>query len=196
MLVKESFQLQGSVDTVWRFLCDVDMLAQCLPGVELTNRLGPNEYQGRMVVTFGPTKVRWLGNAEIAHDDATKSIHIVAKGQDDRKQSNAKATVDVAVLASPGGSLITTEAQFEIAGMLGSVASTGGPPIVRAILKDFERNLTSVMTATESTSEEAAGRVTAPAAGSRSKPSSISGARLLWLTLVAAARRSFHRRRT
>ena len=46
MLISKSFDVDQPVDKVWTFFDDIPMVAACIPGADLTNEVGEDEYEG------------------------------------------------------------------------------------------------------------------------------------------------------
>ena len=63
MLMKNTFDVPQPVDTVWEFFEDIPQVAACLPGAELTEVIGEDDYKGRVAVRMGPVKLRFDGTA-------------------------------------------------------------------------------------------------------------------------------------
>ena len=47
MLLKNTFDVPQPVDAVWEFFEDIPQVAACLPGAELTEDIGEDEYNGQ-----------------------------------------------------------------------------------------------------------------------------------------------------
>jgi aerobic-type carbon monoxide dehydrogenase small subunit (CoxS/CutS family) len=56
LTVQVTRQLSSPVDDVWAVMDDVDRLARCLPGAEMTADLGDDRYRGRAKVSLGPVR--------------------------------------------------------------------------------------------------------------------------------------------
>jgi len=91
--------LEVPFEQVWRVLDDVELLARCLPGAELTEDLGDGYYAGRARVAVGPIKLAFRGVARIVeHDRATGRLRVLAQGRD---TGGAQTQADITLLASP-----------------------------------------------------------------------------------------------
>ena len=58
MLVSNEFEVSQPVDKVWEFFEDVPQVAACLPGAELTDDLGDDEYAGTVEPADGAGQAR------------------------------------------------------------------------------------------------------------------------------------------
>ena len=66
MMVKSDFNVPYPVDRVWEFFSDIPQVAACLPGAELTDQVGPEQYLGKVAIRMGPIKMAFAGQA--VHD--------------------------------------------------------------------------------------------------------------------------------
>ena len=81
MLVSNEFEVSQPVDKVWEFFQDVPGVAACLPGAELTDDLGDDEYAGTVNLRMGPVKLEFAGKAHVAErDEAAKRLVLDASG--------------------------------------------------------------------------------------------------------------------
>ncbi|WP_344056955.1 SRPBCC domain-containing protein, partial [Sphaerisporangium rubeum] len=94
MDLKESFEVEAPASLAWSLLRDPVTVAECFPGARLGSVDG-DVYAGSIVVKFGPTTVAFQGQAEIAYDDADRTVTINARGRDGRGATRASAAVTV-----------------------------------------------------------------------------------------------------
>jgi uncharacterized protein len=186
MRVDEEFVVPGDPDRVWELVQDMDVIAACMPGAELTGQSGDGKYTGTITVAFGPTKVQWRGELGLVADEAQRAVQVEGRGKDQRGQSQAKASVDLQLKSAVDGARLLLRSDVEIAGVLAAFAKTGGEPILRSILDDFRENFIAYVGA------QASGAATtqdfvAPRAGS------ISVLRHVWRAFTEWFRRVFKR---
>src|ERR1700758_2594153 len=55
MKLEQSFEVKAPLDRVWDALIDVERVAPCLPGAEVTGRNEDGSYDGSFKVKIGPT---------------------------------------------------------------------------------------------------------------------------------------------
>jgi carbon monoxide dehydrogenase subunit G len=55
MKLEQSFEVSAPLDRVWEALVDVERVAPCLPGAEVTGRNDDGSYDGTFKVKIGPT---------------------------------------------------------------------------------------------------------------------------------------------
>ena len=55
MKLEHTFQVNAPLETVWKRLIDVEQVAPCLPGAEITEAGEDGSYRGTFSVRLGPT---------------------------------------------------------------------------------------------------------------------------------------------
>jgi carbon monoxide dehydrogenase subunit G len=93
MKLEHSFEVEAPLERVWETLIDVERVAPCLPGAEIT---GSSEgvYEGNFTVKLGPTTAAYAGKLELTEvDEAAHRVTMSANGRDKRGQGSAKATI-------------------------------------------------------------------------------------------------------
>lgn len=123
MEIKNSFDVPVGVDEAWKLLTDVERVAQCMPGAELTDVGDDGTYKGKIKVKVGPINLSFSGEASFEELDQTaKRMVLKAQGREVRGRGAAQASV-VSQLSGNGGSTevaITTDLQLS-----GAVAQYG-----------------------------------------------------------------------
>ena len=72
MNLEQSFTVAAPVEQVWAALIDVERVAPCLPGAEITGKDDDGNYQGTFVVKLGPTTANYRGGLKMESlDEAT-----------------------------------------------------------------------------------------------------------------------------
>jgi carbon monoxide dehydrogenase subunit G len=95
------FTVGVPVDEAWKVLNDLERIAPCMPGAQLTEVEG-DEYRGIVKVKVGPITAQYKGVATFQErDEAAHRAVIKAEGRDTRGQGNASALV-TALLEADG----------------------------------------------------------------------------------------------
>ncbi len=94
MKLEQSFKVEAPLDQVWEALIDVERVAPCLPGAEVTEAGEDGTYRGNFTVKLGPTTAAYRGELKMESvDEASRRVTMRASGQDKRGQGSAKATI-------------------------------------------------------------------------------------------------------
>ena len=143
-LVNE-FLLNAPRDSVWQGLTNPEVAAPCMPGTQLTERIGEFGFKATVSLKVGPVKLQFLGEGELMNLAADQSYgEVVAKGSDNKGRGSFKAEMKFRLSEE---SATQTKVQVETELILtGSVAQYGrGVGIVKEIASqltsEFTRNL-------------------------------------------------------
>jgi carbon monoxide dehydrogenase subunit G len=133
MELDNEFDVDVPVEEAWRILTDLELVAPCMPGAQLTEVEG-NEFRGLVKVKCGPISAQYEGTARFTErDDVAHRAVLDAKGRETRGQGNANAQI-VAELASQGtGTHVSVHTDLTIAGKLAQFG--------RGALADVSTNL-------------------------------------------------------
>jgi carbon monoxide dehydrogenase subunit G len=164
MKLEQEFDVKAPVQTVWETLIDVERVAPCLPGAEIT---GSEEgvYHGTFVVKVGPTTASYRGQLEMQSlDEASRTATMKARGQDKRGQGSANATIVSTLSEIPEGTHVEVITDFTITGALARFGRGGMmQDIANRLLRDFAACLEKRLGAGDEVAAAPASEAAAPA---------------------------------
>jgi carbon monoxide dehydrogenase subunit G len=164
MKLEQSFTVQAPIATVWAALVDVQRVAPCLPGAQITEAGDDGSYKGTFTVKLGPTTAAYNGSLKMEEiDEAAHRATMSAKGTDKRGQGGATATI-VSTMAQEdgGGTRVDVVTDFSITGRLARFGRSGMiEDISNRLLRDFASCLQAQLEG-----DQASGGAGAPAQGS------------------------------
>jgi uncharacterized protein len=137
--LEQSFEVRAPVDRVWETLIDVERVAPCLPGAEITEAGADGTYRGTFSVRLGPTTAAYRGALDMEQlDEAARRVVMRASGQDKRGQGSAKATI-VSTMHEEGElTRVDVETDFTITGRLARFGRGGMiQDISNRLLREF-----------------------------------------------------------
>ena len=125
--LEQSFDVDAPLDQVWSALIDVQRVAPCLPGAEITERRDDGSYAGNFSVKIGPTSASYRGSITIEQaDEASRTARMLANGSDKRGQGGAKATIVSTLTDAPGGGTrVQVVTDYSITGRLAAFGRGG-----------------------------------------------------------------------
>jgi uncharacterized protein len=139
MKLEHKFEVSAPLETVWKRLIDVEQVAPCLPGAEITDVGDDGSYRGTFSVRLGPTTASYRG--ELAMDEVDEAAHRVvmrASGQDKRGQGSAKASIVSQMSEEAGVTTVAVETDFTLTGRLASFGRGGMiKDVSNRLLRDF-----------------------------------------------------------
>lgn len=132
MEITQRFVVQHPVETVWNSLADVQLVAECMPGAELTDALGDDRYRGRIKVKLGPIAAAFAGEVTVTRNQADWSGTVEGKGNDKLSGSRVQSTMRYALSPANDGRETAVEIKADVA-LSGSLAQFGRSSIINDI---------------------------------------------------------------
>ena len=117
MLITQSFDVDQPVDQVWSFFDDIPLVAACIPGADLTNKVSDDEFQGDVTISAGPVKLEFAGVVKVAtRDDAKKVLVLDAAGADKKGRGAASTMLTIALQPLGGATKVNISMDLTISG--------------------------------------------------------------------------------
>jgi uncharacterized protein len=143
MELVHEFSVPVPVEQAWQVLTDVERIAPCLPGAELTGVDG-DAYRGQVKIKVGPITAQYRGTASFTEkDEAQHRVVLKASGRDTRGQGNASATVTAQMAAADGGTTVSIVTDLSISGRVAQFGRGVMGDVSARLLEQFVRNLES-----------------------------------------------------
>ncbi|MFG3643831.1 SRPBCC family protein [Micromonospora sp. NPDC047762] len=147
MKITNEFAVTVPIDRAWAVLTDLEGLAPCLPGAQLTDVDG-DVYQGRVRVKVGPVVSEFAGTARfVEKDDAAYRGVIDAKGRDARSTGTASALVTAHLRPDGDRTLVSVDTDLKISGKLAQFGSGMIKEVSGKLLTQFVANLEAKLAA-------------------------------------------------
>ena len=159
MKLEHSFQVNAPLERVWQALVDVERVAPCLPGAEITDADEGGTYRGTFTVRLGPTTAAYRGELAMEEvDDAAHRAVMRASGADKRGQGSAKARIVSAMREEGDLTTVDVETDFTITGRLARFGRGGMiQDVSNRLLRDFSECLQQTIEQAEATAQPATG---------------------------------------
>jgi len=139
--IEDNFRVDVGVAEAWKVLLDVERIAPCLPGAQLTEVEG-DEYRGTVKVKVGPITAQYKGAAEIVEaDEANHRVVLKAAGRDTRGQGNASATVTATLAPDGDGTVVNIDTDLNITGKVAQFGRGVMADVSSKLLGQFAENL-------------------------------------------------------
>jgi uncharacterized protein len=148
MKLEQSFSVAAPVEQVWDALIDVERVAPCLPGAEITGQAPDGSYEGNFTVKLGPTTASYRGSLKMdSLDEASRTATMHAKGTDKRGQGGANATIVSSMREEGGETVVDVITDFTITGRLARFGRGGMiEDISKRMMRDFAQCLQATLT--------------------------------------------------
>ena len=162
------------VDQAWAVLTDIERIAPCMPGAELTEVDG-DTYHGLVKVKVGPITAQYKGTASIVEkDEAAHRVVLKAAGRDARGQGNASAVVTAVMTEQPGGTKVAIVTDMTVSGRVAQFGRGVMGDVTAKLLQQFVGNLEADVLAPAG--KGAAGEAGAAGAGEAANTGGTAGA--------------------
>jgi carbon monoxide dehydrogenase subunit G len=139
-----SFEVPLPPREAWAVLTDVQRIAPCMPGAELTEAVDERTYKGRIAVRLGPVALAFTGTVQFeGMDEAARSARVKAQGSDAKGRGGANAVATFRLEPAGTGTKVLVHTDLSLSG---SVAQYGrGVGMIQAtaaqIMGQFAKNL-------------------------------------------------------
>src|SRR5882757_7497564 len=118
MKITNDFTVNTPIERAWELLTDLEGIAPCMPGAQLTGVDG-DVYRGKVKVKVGPVISEFAGTAQFTEkDDKAYRGVIDAKGRDARSAGNAAALVVAQLTPDGDKTLVSVDTDLKISGKL------------------------------------------------------------------------------
>jgi len=149
MQLENSFSVAAPPERVFAYLLDVNKVAGCVPGAELSEVVDPTTFKGKVKIKVGPITVAYNGTARIVdRDENAHSATLEAEGRETTGPGSARAKALMSVVPEGSGSMVKIVTDYNVAGR---VAQFG-----RGVMEDVSRRLVGEMAACIKANVEAA----------------------------------------
>jgi carbon monoxide dehydrogenase subunit G len=139
-----SFEVPLPPAEAWAVLMDIQRIAPCMPGAQLTEIVDDKTYKGKIAVRLGPVSLAFAGVVAFEEvDDINRRARVKAQGADAKGRGGANATASFRLEPAGAGSKVLVHTNLSLSG---AVAQYGrGVGMIQAtasqIMTQFANNL-------------------------------------------------------
>jgi carbon monoxide dehydrogenase subunit G len=201
MEIENEFDVPAPIDHVWSYLLDVERVAPCMPGAELTEVVDDRTWKGKVNMKLGPVSLAFAGTVTMKErDDAAKRIVLAATGMEQKGKGAANASVTSWLEQRDGVTNVKMRADIHLTGTVAQLSRGLLPEVSRKLTQQFADCLLQSMQAAEVRATESADLAAGVAAPveptARAKPIGGIGLGLaaIWASIKGFFRRLFGKR--
>jgi uncharacterized protein len=146
MNLHHEFTVPVPAADAWKILTDLERLAPCLPGAQLTEIEG-DIYRGQVKIKVGPILAQFKGQASfVSRDDANFLASLKAEGRDTGGKGNASATITARLEpVSASSAKCTVDTQLNISGKVAQFGRGALADVSDKLLLQFVDNLNTLI---------------------------------------------------
>ena len=151
MLIENEFPVSAPIDDLWAYLLDVEKIAPCMPGAELTEVIDDRNWKGRMKMKFGPVAMAFVGTVSmVERDDDEHRVALKAQGVESRGKGAASAKVTTWLEPGDDATTVRMQADITLQGLVAQVSRGMLPDISARLTQQFADCLQSSMMSAQS----------------------------------------------
>jgi carbon monoxide dehydrogenase subunit G len=198
VLIENEFTSPAPVDHLWAHLLDVERVAPCMPGAELTETIDDRNWKGKVLMKLGPVSLSFAGSVSMdERDDVGHRVVLHAKGMEQKGKGAANAVVTSWLEPGDGVTTVKMHADITLTGAVAQLSRGLLPDISKKLTQQFADCLQTSMAASEAADAPGDAGDPAPAGATTvaAQPGAraIGGFRLGAWALVRAVGRFFGR---
>jgi len=138
------FDVPVPVDEAWKILMDIERIAPCVPGAELTEIVDDKTFKGKVSVKLGPVALTFNGRTSFEEiDEDAKSARLTAQGNDMKGRGGANAKVAFHMEDAEGGARVVINTNLQLSGAVAQYGRGVGmvKDLAQQIIDQFAENL-------------------------------------------------------
>ena len=157
MDLNSTFEVARPIEEAWAVLTDLERIAPCLPGAQLTEVEG-DDYRGFVKVKVGPITAQFKGAANfVERNDQDHKAVLSGKGRDTRGAGNASALITAKLEAvSDSITRVNVDTDMKITGKFAQFGRGVMADVSANLMDQFAQNLAEMLAeaATEDATEK------------------------------------------
>jgi carbon monoxide dehydrogenase subunit G len=160
--LNHEFIVNVPVDDAWVILTDLERIAPCLPGAQLTEVEG-DTYRGQVKVKVGPIVAQFKGQASfVSRDDAAHTASLKGEGRDTTGKGTASAIITAQLTSvTPTSTKCTVVTDLTISGKVAQFGRGALADVSDKLLAQFAENLNQLIASAPAATTTAATEVAA-----------------------------------
>jgi uncharacterized protein len=153
MDLNHEFTVNVPVAEAWAILTDLERIAPCLPGAQLTEVEG-DTYRGQVKIKVGPILAQFKGQASfVSRDDVAHKASLKGEGRDTTGKGNASAIITAELTSvTPTSTKCTVHTDLSISGKVAQFGRGALADVSDKLLAQFSENLNQLISAAPATS--------------------------------------------
>jgi carbon monoxide dehydrogenase subunit G len=173
MRIDNEFVVKAPIGHVWSYMLDVEKVAPCVPGAELTEVVDDHTWKGKTNIKVGPVALSFTGTVVLEErDDVHHRVVLKAQGMEQRGKGAASATAVSQLEPAGDGTKVTLETDLTISGAVAQYGRGMVSDISSRLTKEFADCLERNILASLATERVAAAAIEGPADGGASEDES------------------------
>lgn len=144
MKIDSSFNVSLPLAEAWTVLMDIERIAPCMPGAEITEIIDEKTYRGRVAVRLGPVALTFDGIVKFESiDDTNHQVWLSARGTDPKGRGGAEAKVNFSLTADGDLTRVDIHTDLQLSGSVAQYGRGAGmiSDLSSQLIGQFAKNL-------------------------------------------------------
>lgn len=183
MNIEGTHEFDAPQELVWSMLLDPVVLAKVMPNCQALEKVGDNEYKGKMKIQVGPVQGVFQGKVTLSEINAPTSYRMQVQGKGPAGIVDGEGDVRLESVSGPNGSSKTVmhyAGEAKVSGKIASVGQrlmdTSARAITKQSLENLETQIEAIQNAKNAPPEPAEELPSTPAESTASSPTAESRA--------------------
>lgn len=111
----------------WTVLLDIERIARCIPGAELTEVVDENTYKGKVAIRLGPVALSLVGQARFEEiDHLQHKARMRTQGSDPKGRGSSDAVIEFRLEPAGSGTLVLIHSDVKLSGSIAQYGRGSG----------------------------------------------------------------------
>lgn len=141
MKIEGTYTFNAPREKVWQILLDPKIMAQCMPGCESMNQIGPDQYEAVMKVGVASVKGTYKGKVSIKEKE--EPSHYVLSGEGSGGPGFMQGDVSINLEESNGQTLLKYSTDAKVGGLIASIGQRMLNGVAKMMVDQFFKKIES-----------------------------------------------------
>ncbi len=141
MKIEGSYTFKASRERDWNLLLDPKIMAQCMPGCEGLEEVGPDQYEATMKIGIAAVKGTYKGKVSIKEKQAP--VHYVLSGEGSGGPGFIQGEMAMDLDEKNGETVLRYSADAKVGGLIAGVGQRMIGGISKVIVEQFFKKMES-----------------------------------------------------
>jgi len=141
--IEGSYTFNAPRDRVWQVLLDPNVMAQCMPGCEALNQVGPDQYEATMKVGVAAVKGTYKGKVTIKDKQAPS--HYILSGSGSGGPGFMQGDVAIDLEEANGKTILKYSTDAQVGGLIASIGQRMLGGVAKMMVDQFFKKMETFM---------------------------------------------------
>jgi uncharacterized protein len=139
LIIEGNYTFDAPREKVWDVLLDPKIIAQCMPGCESMNEVGPDQFEAVMKVGVASVKGTYKGKVTIK--DKTPPLHYVLSGAGQGGPGFMRGDLTIDLAEQDGKTLLKYRAEPQVGGLIAAVGQRMLNGVAKMMVEQFFKKM-------------------------------------------------------